>query len=351
MTTLATAQAPAPIAKVELSVRNAPSTGLLIPPGDPVFRYLGAVVQPFGDAFPRKNFVNTHLMITSKNNEPPYSVEFQVRGSEFEIVELGNKGKIRISVNGAPITEVLQATPPDGGIYLRKVQFRSAALRTIRLDVANYAFGGLRVMSGTTVTAPNTARQPRAMFVGDSYTEGGTGAAASFTAYPATVGRLMNWEVWNSGVGGTGYTRGGPSGRVRLSERLERDVIAHRPDIVLLAYGHNDSDPGSELDREARNVVRRLKVSLPATRIIMVGPFSEQTPPPAHIPLVRDILKSVADDEGLLWVDPIDWITGNKRTGSPGNAIDYIQDDYVHPTQKGHDYIGQRLAQEIRARW
>jgi hypothetical protein len=57
----------------------------------------------------------------------------------------------------------------------------------------------------------------------------------------------------------------------------------------------------------------------------------------------------------LSFIDNIaeQWITGTGNVPVPkgnGNADLYISADGTHPTQAGHDYVGQRLAADIQAR-
>jgi acyl-CoA thioesterase-1 len=108
-------------------------------------------------------------------------------------------------------------------------------------------------------------RTSRVLALGDSITRGvrpGVTAEQTFTTLLQNELRKSGGEVevLNAGIGGE-RTDGGLA-------RLERDVLAKRPDIVLVMYGTNDSyvDAGktqSRLSREAystnlRKIVERL---------------------------------------------------------------------------------------------
>ncbi len=51
--------------------------------------------------------------------------------------------------------------------------------------------------------------------------------------YPALLGRKLGIEVINAGVGGNTTTAG--------LARMEKDVLAHKPDAVVIFFGTNDS--------------------------------------------------------------------------------------------------------------
>ena len=45
--------------------------------------------------------------------------------------------------------------------------------------------------------------------------------------------------MWASGIGETGYIQDSPLGE-HVGPRIQSDVIAHHPDIVVFCYGSND---------------------------------------------------------------------------------------------------------------
>lgn len=59
-------------------------------------------------------------------------------------------------------------------------------------------------------------------------------------------------------------------------ERYQQDVIAHRPDLVILAYGLNDSRCGHQTDsfmRAYESIVSDTRKQLPNSLIVLAGPY------------------------------------------------------------------------------
>src|SRR5262245_11146114 len=98
---------------------------------------------------------------------------------------------------------------------------------------------------------PPSAYQ-RTVFLGDSITDGNT--------YPQLVRRalldagLPEMVAINAGIGGNTAHQ--------MSERLDRDVLAHRPTLVTILAGANDAHHGvsaADYEKHIRNTADRLK--------------------------------------------------------------------------------------------
>ena len=220
----------------------------------PVFSYAGAPqVVMAGVAYPDYMFVRSSSVTTTNTFSSPMTIEFEFDGPIFEFYMKGLTGQaFRLRVDGklatlAPNT----AIPTDGGLYLIKVDLSTRANRRIQIELSGGYFGGLRIGPNDTVWPLSQKRGIRCVILGDSYTEG-TGSTAAVSGYWKTFADLMNWtDVVNSGVGSTGYlaTSGG---RVKFRDRLNADILAYTPDVVIVAGGHNDTGfVNSDIQAEA----------------------------------------------------------------------------------------------------
>jgi hypothetical protein len=92
-------------------------------------------------------------------------------------------------------------------------------------------------------------RQPIAVFIGDSYTQGAD-------KWPSKVAADQGWREVNLGRGGTGYskrlsgkdaTKGCGLNECANFPEMVTVAVQRKPDIVLVAGGRNDGEPTSRL--------------------------------------------------------------------------------------------------------
>jgi lysophospholipase L1-like esterase len=197
----------------------------------------------------------------------------------------------------------------------------------------------------------------RVVFYGDSITQEG-GYARLVEAYVAT--RFPSWDVrfYNSGVGGDRVSGGGAGG---IEERLERDVIAHRPSVVTIMLGMNDGgykqyDAATFAQYAAgyRSIVRRLKAALPGVRLTLIqpSPFDDVSRPPQFKPGYDDVLRrygcyvgALGERERALAVDfrePLNSAVAAVLATEPDLAHQLLP-DRVHPSDAGHLVLGAAL--------
>ncbi len=177
---------------------------------------------------------------------------------------------------------------------------------------------------------------PRIAFLGDSVTFG-HGLDSRDEAYPAALQRALARdgvaiEAVNAGVSGDTIARG----LARLPE-----VLALRPDVVVVALGANDA--AHDLDAaEARANLRAIVACCQqaGALVLLCGlelpPFIRDDTARAyatlwsevaaerHVPLVPSLLEGVFGVEGMM------------------------QSDVVHPTSAGQERIARSLAQPLR---
>jgi lysophospholipase L1-like esterase len=312
-----------------------------------------------------------NFAVTSTNNFGNVSAEFTFDGSEFEFPLKALAGQnYQVSVDEGQGYQLITTDPQglgvsDGGVYRVDVNFGSRKLRRIKIEIAGGYFGGVTIGANDTVFPPARPLGIRALFFGDSFTEG-TGATG-ISQYSSFTSKILGWEHWASGSGGTGYLNNGPTGRVVFRDRVQTDVIAYKPDVVVIEGGTNDTtfDP-STLQTEVDTLLKQIKQGLPNTKIIVLSNWAVQGTT-AAITNTRDAIKTASLANKLPFIDSIAgitynengvalneasgmWITGLGNTASPqatGNATYYTYTDNGHPSVAGHRYLGERLATEI----
>ena len=191
-------------------------------------------------------------------------------------------------------------------------------------------------------TTPSHPPQSRAVFIGDSYTQG-FGASTEALKWTSLVAEAKNWEEVNLGLGGTGYvaTSGVKGcGQVYCANFREvaEEAAAEDPDIVVVAGGRNDlvifASDRARVTTAMSQTFTRLRKDLPRARIIAVGPAA---PGPVD-KTVRNFDASVneiarrSDATFISLIEPQSVITSSM-----------VLDDGVHVNDEGHEAIAQRV--------
>ncbi len=158
-------------------------------------------------------------------------------------------------------------------------------------------------------------------------------------------------RVFNAGIGANVISSRSPcyagSGKPAADERLDRHVIAERPDLLVISYGLNDSRGGTPLQSfcdEMRSLVRRVRVSLDPV-IVLPGPYFMTDygigtaagfgkGSPERLQEFNAGIAGVASDQDCLYVDLLDACRG---------ASWMVHFDGVHANDLGHRVIANRI--------
>jgi acyl-CoA thioesterase I len=160
---------------------------------------------------------------------------------------------------------------------------------------------------------------------GDSLTAG-QGATIGHD-YPSLLRQKMNLPVINAGVSGN-TTRD-------ALQRLDRDVLAHNPKLVVITLGANDSlqqIPLAETLANMEKIIKRIKVrgAMVVWAEVQVGILGD--------PYIDDF-KALARREHILLIP---------------NILDGIFDkpqykyDQIHPNAEGYKIMADRIYQNIK---
>lgn len=195
------------------------------------------------------------------------------------------------------------------------------------------------------------------VFYGDSITE-----QRKYTEFVEEylLTRFPHWKVTflNAGVGGDKVS-GGWAGPVDL--RLDRDVLAERPEVVTIMLGMNDgyyrpSLPGivSTFDDGYRHIVDSIQKTLPQARITLIqpSPFDDVTREPQFpggyneaLLKFSDFIAQLAREKNLTVADfntPVTTFLKTLNQNSPDLAPQLLP-DRVHPAEGGHWIMAEAL--------
>lgn len=156
----------------------------------------------------------------------------------------------------------------------------------------------------------------RIVCFGDSLTRG-YGATRGMD-YPARLEEMTGIEIINSGVSGN-TTAGGLA-------RLEKDVLAFEPDVVLITLGGNDLKNRVSVDTARANLIRIIQRIQAAGAMVVLGGVD--------IPLYgkgyAKMYESLARQTGSVLIPNIlEDIFGNPE----------FMSDSIHPNDKGYEIM------------
>ena len=183
-------------------------------------------------------------------------------------------------------------------------------------------------------------RGSRVVFLGDSYTSGWNGAGIGAHGWPRIVASARGWRAVNLAVPGTGFMDPGWTGQP-VDSRVGR-AIDDRPDVVVLAAGHNDFNWGrSATAAAADRVIMRIHRSLPHALLVVIGPIWQNGRPPAASVALRDHLRRTAAAVDAVFIDPIAerWFAGSRHA--------LISADGIHPSDSGHRFMASRVLKDL----
>jgi len=205
---------------------------------------------------------------------------------------------------------------------------------------------------------PLAAEPVKIITLGDSITKGGRSGVTAEQTFASLLQATLKQNqidatVQNIGIGGERTDQ--------ALKRLERDVIAPKPDLVTVMYGTNDSwvDNGkteSRLTAEAyevnlRGIVARLQKAGIQVVLMTEPMFGEEhrkngagEEPNLRIARYMDLCRKIAKDKSTPLVDHFGhWAAVQKRKVK----LQAWSTDGCHPNPAGHAEMAHRVAQVV----
>ena len=190
-----------------------------------------------------------------------------------------------------------------------------------------------------------SAAQPAIVCFGDSITKRG---------YPAELAKILNVEVLNSGVAGHTSSEG--------LRRIERDLLAHGPQVAVILFGTNDLRADSErkyvspedYSKNLSEIAKACAAHEIRTVLCTLPPINHQAYFKRHkteaydklggldalLKQYREAALQVAEKHELPVIDLAEFLKSKPGWGHP---------DGVHPSSKGNRIIASLVARQVRS--
>lgn len=141
-------------------------------------------------------------------------------------------------------------------------------------------------------------------------------------------------------------------------DRLTKDCINLKPDIVIMLIGVNDAweNYGPEnyppllrpMEPHIREIYRRFRAELPDAQILYIMPFlidavEEKFPFHKMLDEYRELLKAVALEHGATVIDMQEVFNDAQKTTAPKD----LAVDGIHPTNLGHSIMAEAIEKMI----
>ena len=192
--------------------------------------------------------------------------------------------------------------------------------------------------------------------IGDSVTAGAKSSRSSnlapfVDAYPEMTVKALERkygskiEFHNRAVGGTLSTF--------YLDKVNDTVIQYSPDLVIIAYGMNDSSherhglTNEEFEKNIREHISYIKEKLPEAEVLLIASVygNRTTFPEERYESHAGILKKIASDtEGVALCDPFN-IEKILLDDGRKKFIDFMADNMVHPNDYGMRLIAQTIVE------
>lgn len=207
---------------------------------------------------------------------------------------------------------------------------------------------GVDVSGGMPHGAPDDTHaesdEPSLLVFGDSWTYG-MAATTPTGGYAYLAGESLGWDTTVDGENGSGYLRPGELGGV-YGTRVLQLAPDLEPDVIVVQGSINDR--GSDLDglsAAAHSVWRALQTRYPSAELVVLGPAPSVLPVNEGVRKIDTVLSRLANVEDVTYISPLreQWITEDNFT----NVIDTSKKSRNHPSDSGHEYLAERLADEL----
>ena len=196
------------------------------------------------------------------------------------------------------------------------------------------------------LAACSSATPPRAVIIGDSISGGLEAARYGGVFYeepwPDTTAEILDWELTNLSIPGSGYIGGsGGSFDAQVEAALDLD-----PDIVVIAGGVGDTGRpgGPDAVEAAANAGLDALSDVPTVYVLSPFPgeeglgLNEVYGNDARRP-IGDAIRRAAEAHEREYVDMLN---------PPWTSAEHVHGDQIHLNQAGETYIGERLAEVLR---
>lgn len=164
----------------------------------------------------------------------------------------------------------------------------------------------------------------------------------TFNAYPALLHRALK-ERFPLAVVNVIVTAIGGENSIQGAARFERDVLTHRPDVVLIDYGLNDRGPGLAAARTAW-ISMIEKAQAAGVKVILLTPTGDTRAklddPADKLHQHAAQIRQLARDYHTGLVDSLALFQAEVARGTP---LDALMSQVNHPNARGHQLVADAL--------
>jgi lysophospholipase L1-like esterase len=304
---------------------------------------------------------------------PGSRVRFVCAAPSFELwVQMsgaGVGGGFRLKVDGKPAATGVLGASGNGQLVYIPVTWGSGAAserkdRHYELEFASVgAFVGIRTSNLYKPSPWVQGDALRVLLHGDSMLATVVDAVA-IDSYPwgaqgALIGDLLGQaDCWSSGVGGSGWMAPAVHDRSWFNERVDIDVVARAPDVIVEMGGGNDAvlNPSqAAIQPLIETWLSKVLAAKPETIVFMTGPLIVSNASAAHLTIQAAKQAAAAKfPRSVGFIDTLTdpWVSGTGRVGATtgdGNRDWVTGTDGAHPTAEGHRFLAGRVARGVAA--
>ncbi len=209
-----------------------------------------------------------------------------------------------------------------------------------------------------TLSSYKTVENPtRIVFFGDSITQAGVGKTGYITKMAemlGTLGLASKYELIGAGIGGNKI--------YDLYLRHEEDVIAKKPNIVIIYVGINDvwhkttSRTGTDADKFERfynALIKRLQKSniqvVICTPTVIGEKFDNTNENDGDLNAYANIIRKIAVDNQCKLIDLRQtFMTYEQKNNIENKASGILTTDRVHLTEAGNQFLAETMWATIK---
>lgn len=323
--------------------------------GSPPFRKIGINGQSIAVASTtvEGNYVTGSEGVGGRN---PFAIEFDTDAALIFLSYRGNSTSpaypsVGVTVDGRPVSaNYFHDTSGNTSVIngLKIALPGPGRYRRIKLHLANIDWRSIAVPAGATVAAPSyTPARKKVAVLGNSWIQGYVNHTTDPHHITPLLGRVLDVDIINCGIGGTGYVQAGTASVFGSTARLAALQLA-APDLVIV-FGAQNDDGLSGVQAAATALYSEIATRLPAAKILVVGPestnYNSVAGREANVTALQAAAAAAPNVLGGYVINPYGekWITGSGRIGTQngdGIADKAMVSDAIHPTFFGtHQYV------------
>lgn len=197
---------------------------------------------------------------------------------------------------------------------------------------------GIELEAGTDIEELPNVSMPKYFAIGNSITQGVGQGNAGYKAYPFLLGKMLGYETFNLGIGGS-----------KLSSTVANELKGVTANLITILWGFNDwcfeSISLSDYVTRYRDLIHKIRINQPYAPLVCIGFINTDQPTPTGQRPINEFRQQLqllieefraANDENIYYFD--------------ASTVDIELMDGVHPSEQGAATLAQSLNQFIKSK-